>query len=165
LSEPAEIAQKPARTIAPPPRRNRRAATHGATVALLTPDELSEVAEIRDQLAELTPLDGASLDPLLEVASLQAWRLKRCHEDLARHGIIRGRADRGRLAPSASYSLDLEKGFVASLEKLAMTPAAAARLGIDVAKVQAAKFDKRRLSASELATLSKLLEKAEVEDA
>jgi len=165
MTETAEIAQKPARAIAPPPKRNRRAQKHGATVALLTPEELSEVAEIRDELAELSPLDGAALEPLLEVASLQAWRLKRCHEDLARHGIIRGRADRGRLAPSAAYALDLEKSFVGTLEKLALVPAAAARLGIDVARVQAAKFDKRRLSPSELAQLSKLLEKAEVDDA
>ena len=121
-------------SLTPAPLGNRRAERHGAYVARFTPTELKEIGQIEDKLREFTPLDSEALAPTFSVLAGQLWRRDRLLADLARHGVVRGRADRGRVAPAVVALTELERAIVRNLDALAMLPKAAADLGLTLAR-------------------------------
>jgi hypothetical protein len=114
--------------LAPAPIGNRRAATHSAYVTRFTPGELQEIAEIEDELRELTPVDSPAIEPVIALAAGQIWRRDRLFRDLTEHGVTRGRADRGRVAPAALALDALERQLAESLKMLCVSPKGAATL-------------------------------------
>jgi hypothetical protein len=156
------------RTLAPAPLGNRRAVSHGAYVARFTPAELDEISEIEEKLRELTPLDSEALAPTFSVLAGQLWRRDRLLADLNRHGVVRGRADRGRVAPAVAALTELERAIVRNLSELAMLPKAAADLNLTLTRtreVGRSDFDPGRLTIKERQQLEDLLTKAETTDA
>ena len=155
-------------SLTPAPLGNRRAERHGAYVARFTPTELKEIGQIEDKLREFTPLDSEALAPTFSVLAGQLWRRDRLLADLARHGVVRGRADRGRVAPAVVALTELERAIVRNLDALAMLPKAAADLGLTLAltrEVGRGDFDPARLTIKERQQLEELLTKAETPNA
>jgi hypothetical protein len=147
--------------LAPAPLGNRRAATHGAYVTRFTPAELAEIAEIENELRSLTPVDSPAIEPVIALAAGQIWRRDRLFRDLTEHGITRGRADRGKVAPAALALDALERQLAESLKMLCLAPKAAADLGHKLAQTRSSdRFNVDRLSRDERATLDHLLSKA-----
>jgi hypothetical protein len=148
--------------LAPAPLGNRRAAKHGAYVTRFSPAELAEISELEDELRSLSPLDSHAIEPAISLVAGQLWRRERLFRDLNDHGITRGRADRGKVAPSALALETLERSILEGLKALALTPQSAASLGLTLAKARNANvdYDLERLSDAEQAQLQGLLEKA-----
>jgi hypothetical protein len=154
--------------LPPAPLGNRRAERHGAYVVHFTPSEFEEIQRIEDKLRELTPLDSEALAPTFSVLAAQLWRRDRLLADLNRHGVVRGRADRGRVAPAVVALTELERAIVRNLEALAMLPKAAADLNLTLTRTREAErgdFDPARLTIKERQQLEALIEKAEVPNA
>lgn len=139
---------------------NRAAVRHGVFVTKLDDDERAEVAEVRAELAHLTPARGVGVGPLLDLTSMQAWRLRRAYADLARNGLVRSG---GKAAPILHHLQSLERAFVENLERLALTPAAAVRLGLDLVRAREANL--AALTQEERTQLEALLAKAGAIDA
>jgi hypothetical protein len=93
-----------------------------AYVTSFTPAEVAEIAEIEDRLRSLAPLDSEALAPTLSVLAGQLWRRDRLLADLDRHGVARGRADRGKVAPAALALTELERAIVRNLGESALLP-------------------------------------------
>jgi hypothetical protein len=154
--------------LPPAPLGNRRAERHGAYVTHFTPTELEEGRQIEDKLRELTPIDSEALAPTFSVLAGQLWRRDRLLADLDRHGVVRGRADRGRVAPAVVALTELERTIARNLDALAMLPKAAADLNLTLTRTREAErgdFDPGRLTIKERQTLEHLLTKAETPDA
>ena len=149
--------------LEPPPLGNRRSAKHHAYVTKVTPAELAEIRELEDELRSLTPLDSDAIEPALSLVAGQLWRRERLFRDLNDHGVTRGRADRGKVAPALTALEGLEKQILEGLKALALTPQAAASLGLTLAKTRSANadYDLKRLDADELRQLETLLANAE----
>jgi hypothetical protein len=147
--------------LAPAPLGNRRAATHGAYITKFTPAELAEISALEGDLRSLTPLDEDAIEPLISLVAGQLWRRERLFRDLNDHGLTRGRADRGKVAP-ASLALDaLEKQILEGLKALALTPQAAASLNLTLTRAWSVeRFNVDALTPAERATLQDLLDKA-----
>ena len=145
------------------PNGNRHAETHGAYVERFSPSEIAEIEQIEDKLRSLVPLASDVLEPTLSVLAGQLWRRDRLLADLHRHGVTRGRADRGKVAPAALALTELERAIVRNLDALAMLPKAAADLNFTLAKTtsERGEFDLARLTITEREQLGRLLDKAE----
>jgi hypothetical protein len=156
------------KTLPPAPLGNRRAERHGGYTVHFTPAELEEIEQIEDKLRNLTPLDSEALAPTFSVLAGQLWRRDRLLADLDRHGVVRGRADRGRVAPAAAALTELERAILRNLEALAMLPKAAADLNLTLTRtreVGRSEFILERLTIAERQQLEELLTKAETPDA
>jgi hypothetical protein len=87
--------------VLPPPAGNRRAVSHGAHISKFTPAEQAEIAQLEDQIRELTGhLPTPAIEPLISVLAAQWWRYGRLVEYLAERKPMRGRADRVQLNPA-----------------------------------------------------------------
>jgi hypothetical protein len=73
---------------------------HGAYLTKFTPAELAEIAEIEDELRSLSPVNSPAIEPVIALAAGQIWRRDRLFRDIPKHGVTRGRADRGKVAPA-----------------------------------------------------------------
>jgi hypothetical protein len=153
-------------SLQPAPIGNRRAVTHGAYVTRFTPAELEEIREIEDELRSLAPFRSDTLEPMISVLGGQFWRRERLFRDLDEHGVIRGRADRGRVAPAVTALDALERQIADGLKTLGMTTKAAAELNLNLAQARSReRFDTSRLNRDEQVELDRLLEKARASDA
>jgi hypothetical protein len=144
---------------------NRLAETHGFYVQALSVAEEGEVAEIAETLRALSPIVddwGAKAEPLIAITAGQLWRLRRGYKDLAEHGLTRGKGRQP--APILARLEALERQLLANLAALALTPKAAADLGLTIARVKEIEagrgVDLERLSPQERLHLSELLDKA-----
>jgi Phage terminase, small subunit len=119
------------------PMGNTYSLKHGAASTLaMTPtdrdlaeiiDAISATAPVRDQDGRLPPADEAAVE--IAARALKRYRsVVTCH-DL--HGRI---DDKGNERPSARFELDAERQLMRALDNLGMSPAARARLGVDVAR-------------------------------
>jgi hypothetical protein len=150
----------PARGYSWPPFENgNRAAIKSAFYATkLAASEREEVAEITDVLRDLSPLDGDAQEPLLALTASMLWRQRVAVKYIDDHGI-------DQVAKSSSLLRDLatlERSLLANLKALALTPQAAADLGLTWARTSALRFDPDRLTNDEQATLDRLIAKAEI---
>ncbi len=150
-------------SLAPAPLGNQRARTHGFYSAL-TPLDNTEITKVADVLRDLCPLDSDTLEPAIQMLAAQMWRLRRGYADLAEHGVVRGRRDRGRVAPMWAAVDRLEGSILDGLKELGMTSRSAAGLGLQLKQIRATgrNFDASRLTEPERRKLDQLLGKAEV---
>jgi hypothetical protein len=151
----------PARGYSWPPfeNRNRAAAKSAFYVKALAASEHEEVQEIADAIRELSPLDGDAQEPLVQLTAAQFWRQRVAVRYIDEHGI-------DQVAKSSSLLRDLstlERSLLANLKALALTPQAAADLGLTWARTEALRYDPDRLTDDEQAELDRLIAKAEVE--
>jgi hypothetical protein len=135
-------------------------------VTKFTPAELAEIGALEDELRSLSPLDSDAIEPAISLVAGQLWRRERLFQDLNDHGVTRGRADRGKVAPALTALDALERQILEGLKALALTPQAAASLGLTLARKRAAEstFDFDRLSPKQRVELERLLDLAEVAD-
>jgi hypothetical protein len=144
---------------------NNRAATKSAFyVTALAASEREEVQTIADAVRALSPLDGEAQEPLVQLVAAQLWRQRQAVAYIDAAGI-------DEVARSSSLLRDLatlERALLAGLRALALTPQAAADLGLTWARASALderEFDPGLLSDAELKQLRKLLAKARTGDA
>jgi hypothetical protein len=138
---------------------NRAAAKSSFYATKLASSEREEVAEITDVLRDLSPLDGEAQEPLLALTASMLWRQRIAVRYIDDHGI-------DQVAKSSSLLRDLstlERSLLANLKALALTPQAAADLGLTWARTEALRYDPDRLTDEEQAELDRLIAKAEVE--
>jgi hypothetical protein len=164
---PAKQAGKgPARGYSWPPFEpgNRAALKTGLYANVLAASEREEVQTIADAVRALSPLDGEAQEPLVQLVAAQIWRQRVAVAYIDEAGIE-------MVARSSSLLRDLatlERGLLAGLRALALTPQAAADLGLTWARASALderEFDPNLLSDAELKQLRKLLAKARNGDA
>jgi hypothetical protein len=143
---------------------NRAAAKSAFYVSALAPSEREEVQTIADAIRALSPLDGEAQEPLVQLVAAQIWRQRVAVAYIDEAGIE-------MVARSSSLLRDLatlERALLAGLRALALTPQAAADLGLTWARASALderEFDPNLLSDAELKQLRKLLAKARNGDA
>jgi hypothetical protein len=138
---------------------NRLAECHGFYATILQPVEHAELAEIADALRELSPLDTEALEPLVQLVAGQLWRRRRAYADLEANGVVR---PRGKAAPILRDLETLERSILDGIKALALTPQAAASLGLTLAKARNTNvdYDLERLNDAEQEQLQRLLAKA-----
>jgi hypothetical protein len=151
----------PARGYSWPPfeNGNRAAAKSAFYVKALAASEHEEVQEIADAIRDLSPLDGDAQEPLVQLTAAQFWRQRVAVRYIDAHGIE-------QVAKSSTLLRDLatlERSLLANLKALALTPQAAADLGLTWARTTALRFDPDRLTDDERAELDRLIQKSEVE--
>lgn len=138
---------------------------HGARVTKLTPTENAELAEIADEIRELSPVDSPSIEPAIGVLASLLWLQRRLLAFLDEHGFIRGRSDRTQLRPAVEALAVVERSIIATMQALAMTPKTAADLGLCLVKLESQRrFDRNRLAPAERAELDRLLTKSATYD-
>jgi hypothetical protein len=150
----------PARGYSWPPFENGNSAAsrHSFYATALQASEREEVQEIADAIRELSPLDGESQEPLVQLTAAQFWRQRVAVKYIDEHGI-------DQVAKSSSLLRDLstlERSLLANLKALALTPQAAADLGLTWARTSALRFDPDRLTKDERAELDRLIAKTEI---
>lgn len=144
--------------------RNRAAAKSAFYVTALAASEREEVQTIADAIRALSPLDGDAQEVLIQVVAGQLWRLRAALRYIDEVGI-------DEVARSSSLLRDLstlERSLLANLKALALTPQAAADLGLTWRRASALderEFDPNLLSDAEIRQLRKLLAKARNGDA
>jgi hypothetical protein len=142
---------------------NRAAAKSAFYVTALAASEREEVQTIADAIRALSPLNAEAQEPLVQLVAAQIWRQRQAVAYIDKAGI-------DEVARSSSLLRDLatlERSLLAGLRALALTPQAAADLGLTWARTSALderEFDPGRLSAAELKQLRKLLGKARNRD-
>lgn len=119
------------------PIGNLRALKYGGrSVVAMTPtdddlleiiDALAATAPVRDQDGRLPATDEAAVE--IAARALKRWRSVVTWHDM--HGRI---DDKGNERSSARYELDAERQLMRALDALGMSPAARARLGVDLAR-------------------------------
>ena len=117
--------------------RNTRSLKHGGVAILaMTPtdqdlteiiDAITATAPVRDQDGGLPPTDQAAVE--IAARALKRYRSVSTWHDL--HGRI---DDKGNERSSARFELDAERALMRALDALGMSPAARARLGVDLAR-------------------------------
>jgi hypothetical protein len=81
---------------------------------------------------------------MISVLGSQFWRRERLFRDLEEHGVIRGRADRGRVAPAVTALDTLERQIADGLKTMGMTTKATAELNLNLARARSTeRFDVR----------------------
>jgi hypothetical protein len=137
---------------------NQVARRHGFYVEQLSPAEDEDVQTIADAIRELSPVDAEALEPLVQGLAGKMWRRKRAYADLIANGVVRRN---GKAAPILRDLETLENSIRRDLEALALTPQAAADLGLTLAKTRSAdRFNLEALDPEERASLERLLTKA-----
>jgi hypothetical protein len=138
---------------------NKAAVRSGFYVTALAASEREEVQAIADAIRALSPLDGEAQEPLVQLVAAQLWRQRQATAYIDAAGI-------DEVARSSSLLRDLatlERSLLAGLRALALTPQAAADLGLTWARTSALderEFDPNLLSDAEIKHLRKLLAKA-----
>jgi hypothetical protein len=105
---------------------NRSAAKSGFYITALAATEREDVQGIADAIGDLSPLDGAAQEPLVQLVAAQLWRQRQAVAYIDQVGI-------DEVARSSSLLRDLstlERSLLANLKALALTPQAAADLGL-----------------------------------
>jgi hypothetical protein len=142
---------------------NRAAAKSAFYVTALAVSEREEVQTIADAIRALSPLNAEAQEPLVQLVAAQIWRQRQAVAYIDKAGI-------DEVARSSSLLRDLatlERSLLAGLRALALTPQAAADLGLTWARTSALderEFDPSRLSDAELRQMRKLLDKARNRD-
>jgi hypothetical protein len=137
---------------------NQLGARHRFYAQILAPADHAELAEITDALRELSPVDSAALEPLIQLVGGQLWRRRRAYADLEANGVVRAR---GKPAPILRDLETLERSILEGLKALALTPQSAATLGLTLSRTHNRdRFDVEALDDDERAQLDRLLEKA-----
>jgi hypothetical protein len=132
---------------------NRAAVRHGFYAKHLTDEDASEIADYEAELAALTPARGPGVGPLVELASLQRWRLLRGYRDLSKNGVTRGT----KAAAITGHLAYLERSYIETLKALALTPLSAVSLGLELTRSREANLE--NLTDEERAELGRLLQK------
>lgn len=126
------------------PTANRRAESHGAYSALTRAELDGKLAEIHKALAIDAPVreaDGglpAADGPAVRMAAEALCRLDRIAEFLDRRG---WEDDNGKPRPVLEYEARLRAHSLELLRDLGMTPAARAKLGVDLVRMENATED------------------------
>lgn len=131
---------------------------HGFFATKLSDEERDELEAIAEELRDRVPAGGPGLDVLLELVAFQCWRMRRAAQDLAENGLVR---EGGRPAAILPHLQALEVRLAENLERLALTPKAAAALGLQLLAAQRANVD--ALNPDELAQLRSLLSRMGIE--
>ena len=116
---------------------NTRTLKHGATSTLAMTPADRDLTEIIDALASTAPIrnqDG--LLPATDEAAVEiaARALKRYRSVVTWHDMHGRIDDKGNERSSARFELDTERALMRALDALGMSPAARARLGVDLAR-------------------------------
>jgi hypothetical protein len=148
--------------LVPAPSATRRALRHGAYVSKLPPSENTELAQIAEEIRELTPVDSPSIEPAIGVLASLLWRQRKLFAFLDEQGLVRGRSDRTQLQPAVEALAQVEKQIITTMAALAMLPKQATDLGLSLVRLQQQRgYDWSRLTAEEKATVDRLIAKAE----
>jgi hypothetical protein len=119
-------------------RGNKSGERHGFYSAVLAPVESDEIREIAHAIRELSPVDADAAEPLIQLLAGQVWRRRRAYADLQANGVVRAR---GKAASILRDLSTLERAILESLRALALTPQAAADLGLTLKSVHEADRD------------------------
>jgi hypothetical protein len=112
---------------------NTRAVKHGAhSVRMLAPVVEETLATV-EELCAGTPAAGNAFAAAREALAVKAARLRMVTDWLAEHGWM---DRRGSIRPATRLELQLVQSFEASLDALGLTPTAAAKLGVDLGRVE-----------------------------
>jgi hypothetical protein len=140
---------------------NRVAAKSAFYVSALAASEREEVQAIADAIRDLSPLDGAAQEPLVQLTAAQTWRQRQAVAYIDEVGI----ADVARSSSLLRDLATLERALLANLKALALTAQSCADLGLTWAKAAALDdLDPERLDDTEIATLRALVAKAKGSD-
>jgi hypothetical protein len=156
--------KRPAWSRAPFEAGNRAAQKSAFYISSLAASEREEVQAIADAIRDLSPLDGEAQEPLVQLVAAQIWRQRMAVAYIEECGIDEVARSSGLLRDLAT----LERALLAGLRALALTPQAAADLGLTWARTSALDerdFDPSLLSDAEVRQLRKLLAKAKTVDA
>lgn len=110
---------------------NTRAVTHGAFCERLVGPIAAEVLGVVGEMCEGLPAEQSSFAAGRAVLARKLARLKMVSGHLDRDGYFN---KRGNPRPSVDLELELLRSVEKSLEALGLTPAAAAKLGVDLAR-------------------------------
>jgi hypothetical protein len=129
----------------PAPTGNQLARTHGYRSEVLVRDVEAEVRELMDALAESAPVREAdgSLPGADTVAVEAAARALKRYRAVTAWCDLHGRLDEktGDVKQVARYEMEGERALQRCLDALGMSPMARSKLGLNVARMAAQRFD------------------------
>ena len=110
---------------------NTRAVSHGAFSERLVGPIASDTLEVIEEMCAGLPAEQPSFAAERAVLARKLARLRMVSEHLDENGYFN---KRGNARPSVKLELDLLRSVEKSLEVLGLTPAAAAKLGVNLAR-------------------------------
>jgi len=122
------------------------------------PLDTEEIAETADLLRDILPTYASAFEPALQLLAARLWRLRRCYEFVAN-------TPEGDLPRNFGEKLNsLELLINRTLAALGLTPASAAELGVNLARLSAGgehgpSFEWNSLEEPERRELERLLAK------